>query len=103
MLLGQRALQGEAKQPGGEDGDGDSGGEIFGLHRPPGELTAPATRVAFASSKSKSSSPNRRIPFSDQYQYGTTGPQSLRSPSGSVFRSAVVSCICAILLAARNC
>ena len=41
---------------------------------------------------------------SDSHQYGTYGPQAPpQSVAASAFSIAVVSCICAILLAARIC
>jgi hypothetical protein len=46
------------------------------------------------------------LAFVDQYapQPGTSGPHAPpQSAAASAFRSAVVSCICAMLFAARNC
>ena len=46
----------------------------------------------------------RRLARLDQYQPGTSGPQAPpQSFAASAFSKAVVSCICAMLLAARSC
>ena len=72
-------------------------------------------RSAIAADRALSSTPDfngaicecfrfRRLARFDQYQPGASGPQAPpQSFAASAFSMDVVSCICAMLLAARNC